>query len=229
MGQPMHGFPEKLQSIVLKGEQPITGRPGELLPPEDFDKIAKLLEEKYGIVSDNKAVLSYALYPDVYEGYLKYISEFGDLGRMGSDIFFHGLAEGETSEISVASGKTFMMKLLEIGKLDIEGNRTVVFEVDGNRREIKIKDKNNKTAPQALAKTMADPEDKAQIGAPIPGNVLAIIVSEGEEVKENQPVMIIEAMKMETRVTSSQAGIVGIINVKEGQQVSAGELLLTLK
>ena len=229
MGQPMHGFPEKLQSIVLKGEQPITGRPGELLPPEDFDKIAKLLEEKYGIVNDNKAVLSYALYPDVYEGYLKYISEFGDLGRMGSDIFFHGLTEGETSEISVASGKTFMMKLLEIGKLDLEGNRTVVFEVDGNRREIKIKDKNNKTAPQALAKTMADPEDKAQVGAPIPGNVLAILVSEGEEVKENQPVMIIEAMKMETRVTSAQAGIVGIINVKEGQQVSAGELLLSLK
>ena len=228
MGQPAHGFPEKLQKLVLKGEQPITGRPGELLPPEDFENIKKHLEEKFNMVPTNKDVLSYALYPDVFEGYLKYISEFGDLSRVGSDVFFHGLKEGETCELEIASGKNFMIKLLEIGKLDLEGNKTLVFEVDGNRREIKIKDKNNKTAPQALAKKIADPEDALEIGAPIPGNVLAILVEEGQEVKENDPVMIIEAMKMETRVTSSVGGTIKSIYVKEGQQVSAGELLVSL-
>ncbi len=42
MGQPMGGFPEKLQKLVLKGEEPITCRPGEFFEPEDFDKIEKL-------------------------------------------------------------------------------------------------------------------------------------------------------------------------------------------
>ena len=51
------------------------------------------------------------------------------------------LAEGETSEIEVAEGKTLIVQLIEIGKLDAEGNRTLDFEINGNRREIKIKDK----------------------------------------------------------------------------------------
>ena len=54
---------------------------------------------------------------------------------MGSDVFFHGLHEGETSEIEIAEGKVLIVKLQEIGKLDDEGNRTVVFEINGNRRK----------------------------------------------------------------------------------------------
>ncbi|MDP4143494.1 MAG: pyruvate carboxylase [Bacillota bacterium] len=229
MGQPMAGFPEKLQKLVLKGEEPITCRPGELLPDEDFDKIAEYLKEKYSIEPDMKAVLSYALYPDVYEGYLKYISQFGDLSRLGSDIFFHGLTEGETCEAKVSEGKTFMIKLLEVGKLDLEGNRRLVFEVNGNRREIKVKDKNSKRVEEAFTSKMADTSNPAEVGSPIPGNVLTILVKEGDSVKENQPLAIVEAMKMETQVTASVAGVVEAIHVKEGQQVKAGELLMNLK
>ena len=65
MGQPEGGFPERLQKLVLKGEEPITVRPGELLEPEDFDKISKYLEEKYKFKASRKDMLSYALYPDV--------------------------------------------------------------------------------------------------------------------------------------------------------------------
>lgn len=229
MGQPMGGFPEELQSIVLKGEEPITSRPGELLPSEDFDEIEKYLKEKFNITPDKKDLLSYALYPEVFEGYLKYKDEFGDFSRMGSDVFFHGLYEGETSEIEVAEGKTHMIKLLNISKLDSEGNKVLVFEVDGNRREIKIKDKNNKVVSEFNTTEMADPSDKQQIGAPIPGNVISILVSEGDTVVENQAVVIVEAMKMETRVTASASGVVGSIIAKEGQQVKAGQLLMTLK
>lgn len=229
MGQPMGGFPKKLQELVLKGEEPITCRPGELLPDEDFDKIRVYLKDKYDIVADKKEVLSYALYPDVFEGFIKYTNEFGDLSRMGSDVYFHGLYQGETCEVAVAEGKAFMIKLLHVGKLDSEGNKTLVFEVDGNRREIKIKDKNNKSVSKFNATEMADPSNPAEVGAPIPGNVISILVAEGDQVIENQPLMIVEAMKMETRVTASMAGVVESINVKEGQQVKAGELLINLK
>ena len=112
MGQPMGGFPEKLQKLVLKGEKPITCRPGELLPDEDFSKIEKHLIEKFNITPDKKDILSYSLYPEVFDGYIKYTKEFGDLSRIGSDVYFHGLNEGETCEAEIADGKTYMIKLL---------------------------------------------------------------------------------------------------------------------
>nr|WP_152752182.1 pyruvate carboxylase [Clostridium estertheticum] len=229
MGQPMGGFPEKLQKLVLKGEEPITGRPGELLPDEDFNMVEKHLIEKFNITPTKKDILSYSLYPDVFDNYIKYIQEYGDLSRIGSDIFFHGLYEGETCEAEIADGKTHMIKLLHISKLDLEGNKVLVFEVDGNRREIKIKDKNNKAVLDYQMSQMADPSNPLEVGSPIPGTVISILVAEGDTVTENQQLMVVEAMKMETRVIASKAGVVELINVKEGQQVKAGELLINLK
>lgn len=229
IGQPMGGFSKKLQQLVLKGEEPITCRPGELLEPEDFEKIEKYLKEKFNIEPTKRDLLSYALYPKVFEDYLKYIEEYGDLSRMGSDVFFHGLYEGETCEIEIAEGKVLVVKLLEIGRLDNEGNRTVVFEVNGNRREIKIHDKASNIRNQTNFTKMADPSNKLEIGASIPGTVVKVLVNEGDEVKENQTLIVIEAMKMETNIKSPLSGIVELITVEKGQQVKTGELLIKLK
>ncbi len=231
MGQPMGGFPEKLQKLVLKGEAPITCRPGELLPAEDFDKIEKHLADKLKIEPTKKDVISYALYPDVFEGYVKYIKEYGDLSRMGSDIFFHGLYEGETCEIEIADGKTFIVQMLEIGKLDSQGYRTVVFEVNGNRREVRIKDKVSVStgAVYEEAITMADPDNHMEIGASIPGNIIKVLVKEGDTVKEGDSLIVIEAMKMETNIIATVPGTVEAVFAKEGKQAKSGELLIKLK
>ncbi len=61
--------------------------------------------------------------------------------------------------------------------MDLEGNKVLVFEVDGNRREIKIKDRNNKALQDFQSTEMADPSNPLEIGAPIPGTVLAILSS----------------------------------------------------
>jgi pyruvate carboxylase len=232
MGQPKGGFPEKLQKLVLKDEEPITARPGSLLPDEDFDKIAKRLREKFDIDASMKEVLSHALYPEVFEGYLKFRAEYGDMGRLGSDVFFHGLYEGETIEAEVAEGKTEMIKLLHIGKPDLESNRTLVFEVNGNRREVKIVDKHSLLSANrsgaASVTCFADPDNKNEVGAPIPGNVLSVLVKEGEKVTVNQALVVVEAMKMETKITSSVEGTVSSVNIKEGQRVKAGELLIVI-
>ncbi|MBM7870118.1 pyruvate carboxylase [Clostridium pascui] len=229
MGQPSGGFPEKLQKLVLKGEEPITVRPGELLPPEDFDGIKNHLDTMYNIKADDKDALSYALYPDVFDEYIKYKKEYGDLSHMGSDVFFHGLYEGETSEIEIAEGKTLIVKLLQIGKLN-KGKRSLVFEVNGNRREIEITDKANqmKNLLEDVEAPMADPEDIYEIGASIPGNMYKILVKEGDIVQEGDSIAIIEAMKMETNVVSSVDGKVEKIYVKEGEQVKTGQLVVKL-
>ncbi|AOY75934.1 pyruvate carboxylase [Clostridium formicaceticum] len=229
MGQPAGGFPEKLQNLVLKGEEAITCRPGELLPPEDFDAIEAHLKENYNMKPNMKNLLSYALYPKVYEDYLNYISEYGDLSRMGSDIFFHGLAEGETSEIEIAEGKVLIVKLQDIGKLDNTGHRSVVFEVNGNRREIKVFDKASGITNKQQLIQMADPNNKFEVGASIPGTVLKVLVKAGEEVKENQSIILVEAMKMETNIVAPVAGIVDTVFVEELQQVKAGELLVRIR
>lgn len=229
MGQPMGGFPPEIQKMVLKGEQPITVRPGILLPEEDFPKIINDLEEKHKITAHMKDALSYALYGKVFEDYLDKYKEYGDLSLMGSDIFFHGLSLGETCEVEVKAGKILVIKLVDIGQVDKEGYRTLAFEVNGNRREIRIFDKNSGKEDKIVFTQMADKSDPTEIGASIPGTVLKVLVKEGETVEENQSLMIIEAMKMETNIIAKKAGTIESIHVKEKQQVKAGELLIKME
>ncbi|MGI5891918.1 MAG: pyruvate carboxylase [Bacillota bacterium] len=225
MGQPVGGFPEKLQKLILKDKKPICCRPGELLPPEDFDKIKKYLDETYQIDATEQDILSYALYPKVFEDYLNDLEKNGNFKYMSSDIFFYGLAEGETGEIKLDEGKVLVVKLIEVREVDENGNRDVVFEVNGNRRVVSIKDNaaNIKSTKETL--TLADPDDPREIGANIPGTIIKILIEEGEYVELNKPIAVIEAMKMETNVLASVGGKIEKIYVTEGQQLKAGELI----
>lgn len=229
MGQPEGGFPEKLKELVLKGKKSITVRPGELLEPENFDKIKEDLNKKYNTDTTIEDVLSYALYPKVYEDYVKYVKNEGDFRYMGSDIFFHGLSEGETCEVQIHEGTVYVVKLVEIRSADDSGNRDVVFEVNGNRRVISINDRAVAKTSTKVSKRMADADNKNEIGANISGKIIKLLVNKGDLVSEGQPVAIIEAMKMETNIISPVAGTVKSILVKEGQQVVAGELVFELE
>ena len=228
MGQPEGGFPEDIQKVVLKGRKPITCRPGELLEPEDFEAIRKKLQEELGLEGNDKEVISYALYPKVFEDYVKSIRKDGNFRYMGSDIFFHSLAEGETCEVKMGEGRVLIVRLQEVRPVDSEGMREAIFEVNGNRRIIKIKDK-TVTANSSNSVLYANEDDPMEIGANIPGNIIKVLVKEGEKVEANQPIAVIEAMKMETNILASAAGTVERIYVSEGQQVKAGEMVAKLK
>ncbi|MGI6728024.1 MAG: pyruvate carboxylase [Anaerovoracaceae bacterium] len=229
MGQPEGGFPEKLQKLVLKGRTPITCRPGELLPDEDFDKIKEYLDKTYNMDATDKDILSYALYPKVFEDYQKIIKKDGQFKYMGSDIFFHGLQEGETCDIKIAEGKVLVVKLVEIRPVDDEGYRSVVFEINGNRRAVSIKDKDAGKLRNIETTMLADFDDPTQIGANISGSIVKLLVNEGEAVDEGQPIAVIEAMKMETNILAPVKGVIKKIYIKEGTQVSAGELIAKLE
>ncbi len=225
MGQPEGGFPEKLQKLVLHGKQPITCRPGELLPDEDFDAIKEMLREKHNLEGNEKEALSYALYPKVFEDYLKSLDTEGNFRLMGSDIFFHGLSMGETCEVKIKEGQELVIRLADMSEADEEGFRDVFFEVNGNRTAVKIKDEAANMVGAAAQTVFADADDPTEVGANIPGTILKVLVSDGEAVEEKQPIAVIEAMKMETNILASVKGTIGKIYVKEGQQVKAGELI----
>ncbi len=230
MGQPEGGFPEKLQKLVLRGRTPVTVRPGSLLPDEDFDAIREKLQKEYGLEGNEQELLSYAIYPKVFEDYITSLEKDGSFRLMGSDIFFHGLAEDETCEIKLAEGKQIIVKLTSSSRdTDEEGFKTVIFEVNGNRTAVKIKDKSAAISANSSHIMYADEENPAEIGANIPGNIVKVLVKEGDEVNEKQPVAVVEAMKMETNILAPMKGTVDKIYVTEGQQVKAGELIARLK
>ena len=226
MGQPAGGFPKDLQKVVLKGKEPITCRPGELLEPVDFE--AKRREmQAFDPNPSWRAILSYCLYPKVVEDFVKSQKEYGYIMRLGSHVFFHGLAVGETNKVNIADGKTLVIKYLGLGEVDKEGMRTVSFELNGIRRDVQVPDE---AAQKNIVKVpMADPEDKSQVGASIPGAVSKIGVKVGDSVEKNQTLVTIEAMKMETAITARMSGVIASIEVREGDTVKGGQLLLTIR
>ncbi len=229
MGQPEGGFPEKLQKIVLKDRKPITCRPGELQEPEDFDAICEHIKTDLGVEPNLREAVSYALYPKVYDDYWKSLEKDGNLSNMSSEIFFHGLVEGESGDVALEEGKILSVRLVEVKAPDEEGNSQVTFEVNGAHRVIKVPNEFAAKSMEIVRKPMADQSNPSHVGANIPGTVVKIMVNEGDTIVENQPLMVLEAMKMETNVLAPRAGKVERILVEEGVQVEAGELIVELE
>ena len=228
MGQPVGGFPKELQKAVLKGEEPITCRPGELLPAVDFGAIEKQI---YGLDKNldhvHRAVISWCLYPKVSEEYIRHREEYDDLSRLPSHVFFDGLMVGERTEVEIDRGKTLIIKFIGLGDLNDDGTRSVIYELNGAQREINIKDKNAVSIVKEVE--MADPKNPGHVASSLPGAVSSILVAVGDEVVENQTIAMIEAMKMETNITAAKAGIISKILVETGETVKAGELLIVIE
>ena len=229
MGQPVGGIPEWLQDIVLKGEKPIDGRPGAQIPPVDWKKIGEEVHAFWPEADDNdeRPFISYAMYPKVFEEYIRHRKEYGYIMRMGSHVFFNGMAVGEVNQINIEDGKTLVIKYVGLGDLNEDGTRNVQFELNGMRREVAVVDPLAKDA--GVSTVMADPGDDSQIGASIPGMISRVEVQPGDEVDENQVLAVVEAMKMETSIVAPKGGVIDQVLIKKGDSVKAGELLITLK
>ena len=227
LGQPPGGFPKKLQKVVLKGAEAITVRPGELLPPVNFDKLRNDLEQKVGHHVTDQDVLGYAMYPKVFEEYAKVYKQFGDISVLDTPTFFYGLKLGEEISVEIEKGKTLIIKLIAIGEPQFDGTRVMYFELNGQERQISVQDLTAETSSKARPK--ADPANTNHIGATMPGTVLQVVVSKGSHVKRGHHLLITEAMKMETTVQAPTEGIVREIHVQAGDSISTEDLLIEIE
>ncbi|MEL5986944.1 pyruvate carboxylase [Kurthia gibsonii] len=227
LGQPVGGFPEKLQEVILKEREAITVRPGELLEAVDFDAVKKELDEKYNRDMTHQDVLAYVLYPKVFEQYMTTYDQFGNVSVLDTPTFLHGLRLGEEIEVTIEKGKTLIIKLVSIGEPQHDGTRVIYFELNGQPREIVVQDLNVEVSGEKKPK--ADPSNPNQIGATMPGTTLKVVVSPGSRVRRGEHLLITEAMKMETTVQAPRDGIVKEIFVKEGEAISTGDLLIELE
>jgi Pyruvate carboxylase len=171
--------------------------------------------------------MSYLMYPDVFLKFNKARSSYGDLEVLPTPQFFYGMQKGEEITVDLEPGKRLIIKFLTVGEPHPEGTRTVFYELNGQPREVNIRDKSLQAAVPALEK--ADPSNPGHVGAPIPGAVSSIAVELNEQVSKGDRLLVMEAMKMQTTVYAPISGKVTRRLVNVGQTVEAKDLLLVIE
>ncbi|HQT46390.1 MAG TPA: pyruvate carboxylase [Acidocella sp.] len=224
LGQPPGGWPETLQKRVLKDKTPITVRPGSLLPAADLAEVRKAASARCGLEMDDQKLASYLMYPEVFTNFNAAYRMYGPVSVLPTPVFFYGMKTGDEISVTIQSGKTMIISLQTISETDEDGNVRVFFELNGQPRVISVPNRGAATTKQARRKV--DEADAQQIGAPMPGTISAILVREGQAVKQGEPLLAIEAMKMEAQLTSPRDGTVKTILVRAGEQVDAKDLLI---
>ncbi|MGX1099294.1 pyruvate carboxylase [Amorphus sp. MBR-141] len=226
LGQPPNGFPEALQKKVLKGEAPITERPGALLAPADLDAAREDAAEKAGRPISDADLASYLMYPKVFAEFAKAEATYGPTDVLPTPTYFYGLAVGEEAMIELEPGKTLVVRCLAIGEVDDEGKVRVFFELNGQPRTIRVPDRAHGGAA-AGAKRKAEEGNADHVAAPMPGVIATLAVKPGQTVAAGDVLLSIEAMKMETTLHAERAGTVAEVLVAAGAAIDAKDLLLT--
>lgn len=234
LGIPHHGFPEPLRTRVLKGKLLPNGksvfdaRPGAEMAPYDFEAAEAELKAKYG---DKKIrdvdVISHAIYPEVFDGFMKFKDQYGSMHFLDTRTFLAGLELDSEVEIPIEHGKTVFIKLIAVGGVSKkDGMRDVIFELNGRQRVVKVKDEtagvSTATKPKAIVGIAGS------VGAPMPGVVLDVRVQQGAEVKAGDPLLVLSAMKMETVVAAPVSGRVKAIHAAVGDNMLGGDLLVEI-
>lgn len=210
----------ELQAQVLEGAEPITCRPADLLEPE-LDKLttelrAHAAEQGFSLENGEREaddVLTYALFPQVG---LKFLQ------NRGNPEAFEPPPEVPTSVAD--SVPTLSPIEASVYTVTVEGQSYVVQVSEGGDVSA--------LAPVAQTQAASIPAPANASGeaitAPLAGNIFKLLVSEGQEVGEGEPLLILEAMKMETELKAPRGGTVSGIVVKAGDAVAVGDTVMQL-
>ncbi|WP_461864698.1 pyruvate/oxaloacetate carboxyltransferase [Thermococcus sp.] len=224
-GRPPAPIKEEIQKLILGDEKPISCRPGELLKPK-VEECRKKLEE-LGYLEKEEDVLTYCLFPEVAleffklrkEGKLKPVTE-----KPKGQVFKINI-NGIEYEVGVEGVDISALKYLpQIASSGSTQRQVSVSSASAPVSSAVV------SAPAAPAPAAAPaPVGEGVVTAPMPGKVLKILVSEGEEVKTGQALLTLEAMKMENEIPSPKDGIVKKIHVKENDTVDTGQPLIEIE
>jgi len=226
LGQPPGGFPEDIRAAVLKGQSPIVGQASDTLPPFDFVALRDKLERQTGRKPDPWEVVSCALYPRVLDDFIEFRRKFGDVSLLETRTYFYGMEIGDEIQVDIEPGKTLVIRFDAVSEAHDDGTRTVFFELNGQGRQVVTRDRSLTAAVETRRK--ADRSDPGQIAAPMPGTVTGVHCAAGDNVAEGQPLMTLEAMKMEMVLRAPMSGRVREIVAAVKTPVQADDLVLVL-
>ncbi len=227
LGQPPGGWPSALQKKVLKGEKPITDRPGLHAEPVDIEATRALLsKELEGFKVDDEDLNGYLMYPRVFLDYMGRHRLYGPVRALPTRTFFYGMEAGEEITAEIDPGKTLEIRLQAIGETDDRGEARVFFELNGQPRVVRVP--NRAVQATTASRPKAEPGNKTHVGAPMPGVVATVAVTQGQKVRPGDILLTIEAMKMETGLYAEHEGTITALHVSPGGQIDAKDLLVEI-
>jgi oxaloacetate decarboxylase alpha subunit len=205
---------EELQARVLEGAEPVTCRPADLLEPElalQTEKLNQIAIEKKIRLADDVVddVLTYALFPQIGIRFLQ--------NRDNPDAFEP--APGVEAEPAPAAAAA---------PAAVQGPAVYSVRVNGKEFKVEVAEDGQlaDVSPSPAAAKPAARSSGEPVKAVLAGNIFKVNVAPGDRVEEGQPMLIVEAMKMETAVSAPRAGTVAEVFVREGDAVKVGDPLV---
>jgi pyruvate carboxylase subunit B len=224
-GKPPAPVNESLRSKAVGNEEVMEGRPADDLLPE----LENLRKEIGALAKSEEDVLTYAMFPDLGREFLQQRED----GTLTPEVL-----------LPMGQGKAISDKMATEFKIDVHGEIyevavTGVGSMGGNKRKLYISldgmpeeitfealneyDGSGKTSQR---KQVSAPGD---VTATMPGNVVEVLVKEGDVVTAGQSVLVMDAMKMETELHTSIAGKVKAVHTAKGDRVTPGEVLIEIE
>ena len=225
LGFPPSGWPEQLQSKVLKGAKPLTERVGATMEDADLDAERKTISETLGRDVTDQELASYLMYPKVFTDYALARQAYGPMSALPTPVYFYGMQPGEEIRVEIEKGKLLLIHCFAVSEMDEQGMVTVFFELNGQPRRARVPDR-LRGADVAKSRPKAEDGNASHVAAPMPGVVSSVTVQSGQEVKEGDVLLSIEAMKMETALHADQTGTIAEVLVTPGDQIDAKDLLV---
>ncbi len=223
LGQPYGGFPKELQKIILKDEVPYTDKPNKHLGATDFDRELATFRSKYDEQLTLEDFLSSKMYPKVFDEFYRFQKHFGDVSFLPTPAFYYPMKSNEEIIITIEPGKSLLVRFMYMSEPNEDGMRDVFFKINGQTRSVQVRDRTIKVTKVEHYKAKSDTE----VGAPLQGKLVKVMVKEGEQVSKNQPLFVIEAMKMESTITAATAGNIKRVYLAEGVMVEQDDCVVS--
>ncbi|MBE7374063.1 sodium-extruding oxaloacetate decarboxylase subunit alpha [Pseudomonas lopnurensis] len=217
---------QRLRLQAIGSEDVIECRPADLLPPE-LDKLRKDVGD---LAKSEEDVLTYAMFPDIGRKFL----EERAAGTLQPEVLLpipDGTAVpaqgGVPTEFVIdVHGESYRVDITGVG-VKAEGKRHFYLSIDGMPEEVVFEPLNDFVGGAGSKRKQASaPGD---VSTTMPGNVVEVLVSEGDLVKAGQAVLVSEAMKMETEIQAPIGGTVKAVHVAKGDRVNPGEVLIEIE
>jgi pyruvate carboxylase subunit B len=240
-GRPPAPINPELKALVLGNQEPITTRPADLLE----DEMDRLKSESEAFAKNEEDVLTYAMFPEIGKIFLQ--------DRLAGTLQPEPLLPRETLEARRAGvapsdfnvtihGETFNIRVIGSGHPGAFPRPYFVY-VDGTLEEVLVETlaevpvngQNASQANQAPAGPAQKPSSRPRanrtghVTTPMPGTVVAILKQPGDTVQAGDPVLVVEAMKMENEIQAPISGTVIAVYVSKGDNVTPDEALLEIQ
>jgi len=214
----------ELQKMAIGNESVDVGRPADLLPPE----LNRLREEIGDLAQSEEDVLTFAMFPDLGREFLQQRRD-GTLEPeplLPPNTGKERLTEAVASEFKIdVHGESYDIAVTGVGDYGV-GKRKLYISLDGMPEEVVFEPLNELEANTASGRKRAT--EPGHVTTAMPGNVVEVLVQEGDSVEAGQAVLIAEAMKMETEIHANVAGTIKAIHVSKGDRVTPGEVLIEI-